>query len=390
MTKVSPDTLKTKFFEGMSHAAATVNIITSDGSAGRVGLTVSAMSSVSADTPRPTLLICLNEASAATAPLLENGVFCVNILHNHQSYISDVFAGRYKDTISDKFECTDWVIGETGAPRVKNGLVGFDCEITSTLKVGTHHIVFGEVAKVTIAEKGSALIYANRAYGSSQPITIPNKTKAIGDASVKPFAVGCFHTFAPFFIPELLEDLSKSGAGLSIDLIEGNNQRIKDALLSGEIEVGLLYDFDLPESLETTILSTVTPYVLLAEDHPLAKKSFIHDDDLQDQSMISIAEDASRDQLEGALRAREVEPNVIFRAASFEMMRGMVGHGLGFALAMTQTGVSSSYQGKSLVSRPLKNPLPSHSIVLAKKRDTELSEAASKVFQKAYTSVGWA
>ena len=52
--------LKAKFFQGMSYAAATVNVITSDGPAGRVGLTVSAMSSVSADTPRPTLLVCIN------------------------------------------------------------------------------------------------------------------------------------------------------------------------------------------------------------------------------------------------------------------------------------------------------------------------------------------
>ena len=84
--------LKAKFFQGMSYAAATVNVITSDGPAGRVGLTVSAMSSVSADTPRPTLLVCINENSAAAASVLKNGVFCVNVLHNHQSYISDVFA----------------------------------------------------------------------------------------------------------------------------------------------------------------------------------------------------------------------------------------------------------------------------------------------------------
>ena len=154
----------------MSHAAATVSIITSDGPAGRDGFTVSAMSSVSADTARPTLLICLNESSEATVPLLENGVFCVNVLHDHQSHISDVFAGRYKDTMTERFDCTDWVVGSTGSPRVENGLVGFDCEITSTIKVGTHQDIFGEVADVSIAETGSALIYANRAYRSSKPI----------------------------------------------------------------------------------------------------------------------------------------------------------------------------------------------------------------------------
>ena len=51
--------LKKRFFDGMSQAACTVNVVTTDGAAGRAGVTVSAMSSVSADTPRPTLLVFL-------------------------------------------------------------------------------------------------------------------------------------------------------------------------------------------------------------------------------------------------------------------------------------------------------------------------------------------
>ena len=129
--------------------------------------------------------------------------------------------------------------------------------------------------------------------------------------------------------------------------------------------------------------------MLLAHDHPLAKLNAIRNEDLHEQQMISIAEDISRDQMEGVLRTRGVDPKVIFRAASFEMMRGMVGHGLGFGIAMTQTGPSRSYNGKRLVSRPLVDPLPSHSIVLAKRRDAVLSDAAGRVFEKAHSLVAW-
>ena len=73
-----PD-LRARFLAGMSHAAATVNVVTTDGAAGRHGVTVSAMSSVSADTAKPTLLVCVNEASASAAAILENGIFCVNV-----------------------------------------------------------------------------------------------------------------------------------------------------------------------------------------------------------------------------------------------------------------------------------------------------------------------
>lgn len=164
-----PD-LKTQFFQAMSLAAATVNIITTDGDAGRAGVTVSAMSSVSADTLRPTLLVCINERSSAAESIIQNGVFAVNILKHNQVYISDVFAGRYNDKISEKFSCCDWHTQETGAPCVKGALVAFDCEITMTQKVGTHHVIFGEVAAIDMDESGKALIYANRAYASAEPL----------------------------------------------------------------------------------------------------------------------------------------------------------------------------------------------------------------------------
>ena len=46
---MSPD-LRQRFLAGMSQAACTVNVVTTDGPAGRFGLTISAMASVSADT----------------------------------------------------------------------------------------------------------------------------------------------------------------------------------------------------------------------------------------------------------------------------------------------------------------------------------------------------
>ena len=86
--------LRRLFLSGMSHAACTVNVVTTDGAAGRHGVTVSAMVSVSADTPQPTLLVCIHHLSPVAGALLENGVFCVNVLREDQAHISENFAGR--------------------------------------------------------------------------------------------------------------------------------------------------------------------------------------------------------------------------------------------------------------------------------------------------------
>ena len=62
-----------RFLNGMSRAAATVNVVTTDGDAGRSGVTVSAMSSVSADTEAPIILVCLHHLGKSVAIIIDNG-----------------------------------------------------------------------------------------------------------------------------------------------------------------------------------------------------------------------------------------------------------------------------------------------------------------------------
>ena len=165
MTELENDALRGAFLDGMSQVAATVNIVTTDGPHGRAGVTVSAMSSVSADRPAPSLLVCIHHLSATAPAILANGVFCVNVLREDQSHISNAFAGRTKTAGGDKFACTEWITGKTGAPRVADPLVAFDCRLTHSERIGTHHVMFGAVADIFVAQRGLPLIYANRAYG---------------------------------------------------------------------------------------------------------------------------------------------------------------------------------------------------------------------------------
>lgn len=162
--------LRSAFLEAMSFTASTVSIVTTDGPAGRAGVTVSAMSSVSADTPQPSLLVCLHREARATRLLLANRVFCVNVLCDDQATTSDIFAGRIAVPDADRFAGVDWVRGATGAPRARAALASFDCRLADERLVGTHHVVFGTVESVTIAGSGSPLIYCRRAY--SRPLAL--------------------------------------------------------------------------------------------------------------------------------------------------------------------------------------------------------------------------
>jgi flavin reductase len=154
-----------RFLDGMSRTASSVSVVTTDGPAGRAGVTVSAMTSVSADTPMPSLLVCVHHLSPAAWAIQENGVFCVNVLRHDQSLISDCFAGRIKAVDGDKFSCARWTRQATAAPRVIDPLVAFDCRLAQAIRVGTHYLFIGEAIAIFLEDGGEPLIYAKRTYG---------------------------------------------------------------------------------------------------------------------------------------------------------------------------------------------------------------------------------
>ncbi len=69
---------KQAFRDDMARLGAAVNIITTDGTAGRACFTASAVCSVT-DTP-PTLLVCLNRSASVWSVFDANRQLCVNTL----------------------------------------------------------------------------------------------------------------------------------------------------------------------------------------------------------------------------------------------------------------------------------------------------------------------
>ena len=155
--------MRDQFLEGMSKAASSVTVVTTDGAAGRAGVTVSAMCSVSADPPA--LLICVHHMSAAAEVIERNGVFCVNLLSERQSAVSDTFAGRMTTADGDRFACADWVPNASGTPRLEGALAAFDCHVADVRRFGSHVIFTAEVVAIA-QEDGLPLIYGQRSYGA--------------------------------------------------------------------------------------------------------------------------------------------------------------------------------------------------------------------------------
>lgn len=150
------------FIAAMGAAATGVTVITTEGMAGRFGLTVSAVSSVSAEPPM--LLACVNRKSPAVAAIDGNGRFAVNVLGFNNKDVAEVFAGRPQNGKAYDFDRHAWEQGLMGQPLLSDATASFECEIECSQDAGSHRIFIGRVVN---ARRNSAepLVYCNRVFG---------------------------------------------------------------------------------------------------------------------------------------------------------------------------------------------------------------------------------
>ncbi len=370
--------MRDSFLQGMSHAASTVSVITTDGEHGRMGVTVSAMCSVSADPP--SLLVCVHHQSKACDALQKNGVLCVNILRDDQSYVSDTFAGRRPaPTEGDPFSCAEWITCKTAAPALADALANFDCRVEQFSQFGSHFIFIATVEDIRYQEEGRALVYANRAYGRA--VQIDDFVDLRGQsAESNALKLGCFVTLGPFFMPQLITSYLKTHQA-TFDLHEGTQDRLLKGLKERQFDIALGYDYLLGDEFTSTLLAEVAALVLLPAAHPLAQKAQISLHELADEPMVLLDISPSRDYFTSLFSELGLSPNIAFRSPSFEMVRGMVGNGLGYSILVSKPANAMTYDGSAVVTRPIVEPVTPARMALIHRRDLTISTALQSFIQ---------
>jgi len=154
------------FRDAMARLGAAVNVITTDGPAGRGGFTASAVCSVT-DTP-PTLLVCMNRGATAAPALRANGVLCVNVLAAAQQEVAQAFT---RGEMEARFAAARWSTLETTAPVLEDAMAVFDCRVVEVIERGTHFVLFAEIAAIRLGDADArGLIWFGRDY---HPVGLP-------------------------------------------------------------------------------------------------------------------------------------------------------------------------------------------------------------------------
>lgn len=149
------------FRQAMSNLAAAVNIVTTDGEHGKLGITVSAVCSFT-DSP-PTLIVCVNRSSAAHDIFAANGTVAINVLSDGQEDLARHFSGATKVPMEERFAWDVWD-HDAGAPVLRDARVAIVGQVKTMLTKGTHSAMFVEVESVRTADGSGGLVYDNRTF----------------------------------------------------------------------------------------------------------------------------------------------------------------------------------------------------------------------------------
>lgn len=165
---VEPDSYR----KAMARFATGVTVITTSVMGRLHGMTANAVASVSLDPP--TLLVVVGRSNETHERIPRAGAFTVNILAQHQRWVSERFAE--KDPERDPFDEVPWEAGEGGEVFIPGSLAHLHCTLRASHPSGDHTIYLGEVRHLSIRSEGDPLVYFASRYTTVVPLERPVPT----------------------------------------------------------------------------------------------------------------------------------------------------------------------------------------------------------------------
>ncbi|MFJ2257768.1 flavin reductase family protein [Streptomyces sp. NPDC087844] len=153
-----PDTVRCLGLYAKLTAGVTV-VTALDGAGAPTGMTVSALTSLSAKPPL--ILACLRGSSRTLTALREHGAFAVSLLTSRQRQVAERFADA---SVPPARRFTDSPVRRVlGLPVLADALAWSVCLVEDVRQYGDHHAVVGRVLAVEV-NSGQPLLWHDREF----------------------------------------------------------------------------------------------------------------------------------------------------------------------------------------------------------------------------------
>jgi DNA-binding transcriptional LysR family regulator len=194
--------------------------------------------------------------------------------------------------------------------------------------------------------------------------------------------LACYASPAPLLVPPIIQSFSKNHPQVDIGLHEGNMEQVASYLNNGTADLALTYDIYLDDNIEFEVITQLTPFAIMSDKNPLAKRKRLSLLDLVDAPLMLLDSPGYREYFFNYFGNYKLRPNVRYRPTTYEMIRGLISTGEGYSMSLIKIKNARAYNNASLVNVELSDPAPRVNLVLAYSKDGRQSRLV-KAFAEA-------
>lgn len=179
-----------------------------------------------------------------------------------------------------------------------------------------------------------------------------------------------------YFFPPIIMGFKSQYPSLKINVIDDGTYNIRERLLKGELELGVVSDNYLTAELDSVKLIKEEMVVCMAPDHPLADKDLISYQDFLSHELVLFRKGYYHHSLiERISQQEQITPQISFSSNLLPLIKSLIRKG--FAISpMWKVAIQDDDQ---IITRPFENPFYIE-LSLAWRKDSYLSRA-NQVFR---------
>ena len=177
-------------------------------------------------------------------------------------------------------------------------------------------------------------------------------------------AIGYYAPVAPAFMPAIVAPLVQQNPEVNLAFIECDNERAQAGLLKGEFDCIVFVAENVRTGIEYETLLEAPPYLLVSADHPLAARSEVTFEVLNELPLVLLDLPFTSEYYRSLMDAHAPQANIVATASTTEMVRSLVGAGIGCSILNMQPATSVSYSGDGLCAIPFAEETQSLRLVL--------------------------
>ncbi len=201
-------------------------------------------------------------------------------------------------------------------------------------------------------------------------------------------SLACFETIAPLYAPSLIASFQRLFPDVTIRLHVGAQDKINQGLRSGAYDIAICYVHALPPSMHHVgLLPDMQPHAVLPKGHILAKGAPVSLAMLAREPLVLLDIWPSNQYFLSLFESVGVTPRIAYHAPSLEMVRGLVGHGLGFSVLVTEPVNGVTFDGKEIVTVTLSDDVKPSRLAMAWYGMSELTRSTRAFLTHCQSSI---